>query len=750
LGDGIINFIKNSTTRRKFILSAALSTAVVLFASLVALYVIINTTVREVVYENVIITAQRDKQIYADEIDTWFRTAYDKVGTLAEVLSALSYPQEHRGPGFRDFDARDRDFIEIAERMVRENEDILNVFIGFADGSIINGAGFRPGPGSPWSATDPPWFRAAVEAGEGVIVMTDPYWSNAAEAFTAGIATWLPDLNDVGAVVGVSVTRDDIFSRIAHDPILGDGYRMLVARGGAIIFHSDPWILNDENITTIFDLPEGEFLSENLRERERISSFQGEGEGYFYYVSARLDTVAWTLIDVIPSYAVQDPIAQRLMDILIPIGLLIVAIYIFFILLFIYIAKGRDKEEALALEKETAQASDKAKSRFLARMSHELRTPITSVLGISEIELQNPALPRQMEEPLLRISDSANRVLSIVNNILDLSKLEASKLDLHNERYEVSSLISNVTGLVCSYPTGDDVELVVNVDEKLPKILVGDVLIVEQIVNNLLSNAFKYTPTGSVELSWRHAASTSKEGFADLIVTINDTGYGMTQEQVNTLGKEDYVNLHDDENAFVSGTGLGMSIVHNLLKLVDGTKTIDSKVGKGTKIKVVIPQKLTNTDEIMGAEIAASLERLENCECVAGRKKEVAPRHMPRGRVLVVDDLNANLFVAKGLLALYELQVDTCKSGDEAIEKIKQGAEYDIIFMDIMMPDMDGVQTMNALREMGCKQPIVALTARALIGDAEKFLDSGFDDFLSKPIQKDKMHGVLVKYIKSE
>jgi len=201
-----MNLGKNKKVGKRFAFIASLSTAVVLAVGLVILYFIINATVRGVVYDNIIITAQRDKQLYADEIDSWFRTSYSKVQTLAEVFSAMSYPQGYRGLGFRDYDQTDRNFIEIAERIVRENDYIHNVFIGFADGSIINGAGFRPPPGGEWQATHAPWFSAAVEAGEGNIIMTDPYWSNAHEAFTAGIATWLPELNDVGAVVGISVS----------------------------------------------------------------------------------------------------------------------------------------------------------------------------------------------------------------------------------------------------------------------------------------------------------------------------------------------------------------------------------------------------------------------------------------------------------------------------------------------------------------------------------------------------------------
>ena len=742
-----MNLGKNKKVGKRFAFIASLSTAVVLAVGLVILYFIINATVRGVVYDNIIITAQRDKQLYADEIDSWFRTSYSKVQTLAEVFSAMSYPQGYRGLGFRDYDQTDRNFIEIAERIVRENDYIHNVFIGFADGSIINGAGFRPPPGGEWQATHAPWFSAAVEAGEGNIIMTDPYWSNAHEAFTAGIATWLPELNDVGAVVGISVSQADIFNAIAHDPVLGDGYRMLVARGGSIIFHSNPLIMEDENITTIFDLPSGEYLAESFRERINFANFYDEQLGDSYFVSARLPTVAWTLLDVIPAYAVQTPITQSLTIIMLPIGILGIAMYVFGVVLFNIIARSRTKEEKIAFERDMAEESNKAKSRFLARMSHELRTPITAVLGISEIEMQNPDLPPKTEESFVKIQTSANRLLSIVNDVLDLSKIESSKLKLYNEEYEVKNLISNVTQLQPGYQKNKKIDFILKVDESLPVHLMGDLIHIEQIVSNLLSNAFKYTESGVVELSWTHLPHESKEGYVNLAITISDTGCGMTAEQISTLGQGEYLRFHEDENKYVSGTGLGMSIVHNLLTLMDGTKTIESTVGTGTVIKVTIPQKLTGDSSVLGKEVAVKLQQCENYLSVVGSNLTLTAEPMPHGRVLIVDDQEINLLVISGLLAPYQLQVETCESGSEAIEKVKQGNVYDIIFMDIMMPVLDGVETMKILRDIGYTHPIVAQTANALIGQAEKLTKAGFDDFLSKPIQTKSLNVIVQKYV---
>jgi len=741
---------RNAKSNRSFIVTASISAALVLLISLSALYFIINATVRDVIYDNVIVTAQRDKQIYANEIDTWFRTVYGKVETLAEVLSAMSYPQGYRGLGFRDWDQTDRNFIAIAERIVGEHEYVHNVFIGFADGSIINGAGFRPPPGGEWQATHAPWFSAAVEAGEGNIIMTEPYWSNAHEAFTAGIATWLPELNDVGAVVGISVSQTDIFDRIAHDPVLGDGYRMIVARGGAIIFHSNPLIMEDENINTIFDLPNGDFLAANFREVVHIANFYDEDLGESYFVSARLPSVAWTLLDIIPASVVQDPIAENLTTILIPIGILIVLMYLFAMILFVIIAKSRGKTEAVAIERDMAEASDKAKSRFLARMSHELRTPITAVLGISEIELQKTDLPTGTEESFAKIHTSANRLLSMVNDVLDLSKIESNKTKLHEEEYEVKNLIIDVTQLHPNYQKKEGIEFRLNVDENLPTNLLGDAMHIEQIVSNLLSNAFKYTETGAVELSWQRLPHDSKEGFVNLFITVTDTGYGMSDEQIETLGQSEYLRFHETDNRYVSGTGLGMSIVYSLLKLMDAEINIESKIGVGTKIEVCIPQRTASSVDVLGKEVATQLQQREDYLGASEKNFKIAPIYTLNGNVLVVDDIETNCLVAQGLIEPHGLSVETCDSGYETIRKIKQGRMYDIIFLDIMMPEFDGIKTMTTLREMGYTGTIIALTASALIGEAEKLIESGFDDFLSKPIQTKNLQVVLHKHVKDK
>ena len=396
---------------------------------------------------------------------------------------------------------------------------------------------------------------------------------------------------------------------------------------------------------------------------------------------------------------------------------------------------------------ETAEENNRAKSRFLARMSHEIRTPITAVLGISEIQLQDPTLSPHTEEAFVKIHDSSSILLQIVNDILDLSKIEAGKMSLLDEEYHVASLISDMVQLHLVYIGSKKIEFHVNVDENLPTVLVGDELRIKQIVSNLLSNALKYTDSGSVELSLQ-CQKAAREGDVTFVLGIRDTGQGMSPEQIDALYSE-YTRFNERENRSMSGTGLGMPIVYSLVQMMDAKINVESEPGKGTNVVVRIPQKIAS-QEVLGAEMACNLRHFEMNTRSAAKRFKFVPELMPYGSVLVVDDVEANLYVAQGLLMFYGLKIEICDSGQAAIEKVSQGNVYDIIFMDQMMPGMSGTETMKALRGIGYTQPIVALTANALIGQAGEFLKDGFDGFISKPIQTMHLNTVLTKYVRDK
>ncbi|MCL2854855.1 MAG: ATP-binding protein [Defluviitaleaceae bacterium] len=394
-----------------------------------------------------------------------------------------------------------------------------------------------------------------------------------------------------------------------------------------------------------------------------------------------------------------------------------------------------------------AQENSMAKSKFLARMSHEIRTPLTAVLGIAEIQMHSKDLSPQLDEAFSKIYSSASALLGIVNDILDLSKIEAGKMDIADGEYDSASLFSDVAQLNLAYLGSKRLDFVVDIDENVPALLKGDELRIKQVMNNVLSNAFKYTDAGRVNLSVR-VENGDLAGFVNLVITVEDTGRGMSESQLQALF-DDYIRFHSRNDTFDVGTGLGMSITHGLLARMNGTIAVSSDVGSGTSVVIVLPQMIASA-QTLGKATSNSLKNFSTSAASTAKRLAFKPEPMPGGRVLVVDDVDANIYVAKGLLDLYSISVDTCTSGKMAIDRVADGNIYDVIFMDQMMPEMTGMEATAKIREMGYIRPIVALTANALVGQADEFLKSGFDGFLSKPIQTAHLNAILHKFVKAK
>ena len=394
-----------------------------------------------------------------------------------------------------------------------------------------------------------------------------------------------------------------------------------------------------------------------------------------------------------------------------------------------------------------AEAANAAKSVFLSTMSHEIRSPMNAILGITEIELQKESLSAEIREAFERIHSSGDLLLSIINDILDLSKVEAGKLELQNARYDMESLLSDTAQLNMLRLASKQIEFELHADEALASELIGDELRIKQILNNLLSNAVKYTDKGTVRLS----ASTypgTEENIEILKLVVSDTGQGMSKEQVSKLFDK-YSRFNTEANRYTEGTGLGMNITHNLVSLMNGEIFVESEPEKGSVFTVLLPQVSCGAAAI-GKASADNLKQLRSQSFAKMKRVKITREPMPYGKVLIVDDLEINIYVAKGLLTPYELNVDSAHSGYEAIEKIKSGYKYDVIFMDHMMPEIDGIETTRVIREVGYTNPIVALTANVLAGQDKLFLNNGFDDFISKPIDVRQLNLVLNRLVRDK
>lgn len=380
----------------------------------------------------------------------------------------------------------------------------------------------------------------------------------------------------------------------------------------------------------------------------------------------------------------------------------------------------------LELAKNSAEKANRAKTEFLSSMSHEIRTPLNAIVGLSEIINKTDDI-KEIHEDSKDVVNASYTLLEIVNSILDISKIEVGKMEVVKVNYNPKEEIEKLAKLLETRIGSKELKLCTNIDKNLPNVLYGDLNKVKQIISNLLSNAIKYTEEGKVELEVK---SSNKEGICNLIILVKDTGRGIKEEQLKHLFNK-FDRLEEDKNTTIEGTGLGLAITKSLVEMLDGTINVESTYGIGSVFTVELKEEISKE----------KLEETENKEIT--RYNNVS--------ALVVDDSKLNLKVAEKILSEYGLSITSVLSGEECIEMIKSGITYDLIFMDIMMPNKNGVETLKELKEIkNFKAPVVALTADAMEGQKEQYLKEGFISYLSKPIERTELETFLKKELKGK
>ena len=387
--------------------------------------------------------------------------------------------------------------------------------------------------------------------------------------------------------------------------------------------------------------------------------------------------------------------------------------------------------EQLNIAKEQADKANRAKTDFLSSMSHEIRTPLNAIVGFSNALNENPNLPEAVKNDVKDILTASDNLLEIVNGVLDISKIEANKIEIIKKEYDTKKVFDELIKLTKVRIGEKPIEFESKIDESIPRVLYGDNVRVKQVILNLLTNAAKYTDEGKITFKIN---SVIKDDIIRLIISVEDTGKGIKQDDINKLFTK-FERLDEERNTTIEGTGLGLAITKRLLELMGGRIVVQSVYGKGSKFTVTLDQKIVKNPTINLEENASSEEQID----------------LSSKKVLVVDDNKLNIKVATRLLEAYKLDITSVLSGEETLELLKTNNSFDIILLDDMMPKMSGTETLNQIKTDNLYTgPVVALTANALTGMKEKYMEAGFDDYLAKPIEKGELERVLKKYLKKE
>ncbi len=625
---------------------------------------------------------------------------------------------------------------EIYEYMVSETEAVGGSLIadttgiyGYINGEYLDGSGWVPEEG--YDPAVRPWYTEA-KRGNGEIVLVDPYVDLDTGKIMIALARLL---SDKSSVVGIDLSMDDIQYIIEKQ--VKDGYsyaEFIVSGSGRVISHSDKDMIGKDlyegsdpltaEITDRLGQPEASYCYLNYNNMD-----------YMLYFMPLDDN--WMCVSVID--ATDD--FEKLRTPLVTTAFISVIIIAIFLILLAFSEKKDRKTRELSLKSERAVAASEAKTAFLSNMSHEIRTPVNAILGMNEMILRE-ADDESILEYSYSIKNAGAALLGLINDVLDFSKIEAGKIEIYPVDYDLSSVINDLVLMI--HNRADEKGLILNLDfdRTTPKRLVGDEIRIKQVITNILTNAVKYTEKGSVTFSIGYHRVQDDPDSVILDVSVKDTGIGIKPEDIEKLFAK-FERIEEARNRNIEGTGLGMNITSSLLELMGSKLEVSSKYGAGSVFGFCLKQKVINWEGLGDYE-----ESYRNH--IKNRTSFIERIAAPNARVIVVDDNPMNLTVIRNLIKQTKISVDTAEGGYEFLRMSKE-KQYDLIFLDHMMPGMDGIETLQELKadtyNTNSGVPVICLTANAISGAKEQYISAGFDDYLTKPVDYERLEDMLIRYL---
>ena len=602
-----------------------------------------------------------------------------------------------------------------------------------AEHVIISNTGWEPDKSfDPWERE---WYREAINCYPGQF-KSSPYIEAAEGKYCITLSQAMYDEkgNFLG-VFGIDIYYDKLIDIFAGEQT-EDQYVFLVDKNGKIINHPNPsYQMSDTNVVNVTETPyAGVYLAAG-NDTSNIQNIKDYNEDRSIAVCRTNKDLGFSMVMVGNWWKWYSEI---LIYCIVYIVFIVLGILTVIILLNRVIRAQADMNRELSETADKAMAAGRAKSDFLAQMSHEIRTPINAVIGMDEMILRENKDP-EIHEYAENIKSASQTLLTLINGILDFSKIESGKMEIIKVRYETLDMIDNLVNLVLDRTEKKGLNLILDIDPALPRTMLGDDVRIRQVITNLLTNAVKYTREGDVTLSIRGEKGKTEDDYI-LKVAVKDTGIGIKAEDMEKLFQS-FQRLEEERNRNIEGTGLGMSIVQGLLGMMGSKLEVESEYGVGSTFSFSLEQQVIDGSEIGEYSIIRTKE---------DEKKLVHRSVSLKGAdILVVDDNEMNLKVAKGLLKRYGVVPELCASGRKSLDLIR-AKRYDLILMDHMMPGMDGVEVLKEIRAKNLTPedvPIIALTANAILGAREEYLSYGFKDYLSKPIDVQQLEEMLIRYL---